>query len=254
MLQRLVAGFLLLVSSAVFAAEINVMLSGGLSPVLEAVKGPFEAESGHKLIIVRGSSMGAAPNAIPARLARGEPADVLVMAGEAFDEMVKQGHGMAGSRVDVAKSSIAMGVKAGNPKPDISTVEALKATLLAANKVAISRSASGVYMETVLFPRLGIAEQMKPKTVKTTDIELVGNVLMRDEAPIGFQQLSEIRAVRGVEVAGLLPGDTQKITMFSAGLAAKAAQREAAKVLLDYLASSKVRDAIVAAGLEPLDR
>jgi len=144
-------------------------------------------------------------------------------------------------------------VKAGNPKPDISTVEALKATLLEAKAVAISRSASGVYIETVLYPRLGIADEMRPKTVKATD-ELVGHILMRGEAPIGFQQLSEIRSVPGVEPAGFLPGDTQKITVFSAGIAAKAAQREAGKALIDYLASGKVRDAIVAAGLEPLDR
>jgi len=253
MSKRFVAVLLLLLSSASFAADINVMLSGGLSPVVEAVKGPFEAESGHKLIVVRGSSQGGSPNSIPTRLQRGEPADVLVMAGDAFEDLVKLGHGMAGSRVDVAKSSIAMGVKAGNPKPDISTIDALRSTLLAAKAVAISRSASGVYIETTLYPRLGIAEQMRPKTVKATD-ELVGDVLMRGEAPIGFQQLSEIRAVPGVEVAAFLPGDTQKITMFSAGLAMKATQREAAKALLDYLASSKVRDAIVAAGLEPLDR
>ena len=253
MLKRFVVAFLLLFSSAALAAEINVMISGGLTPVLEAVKGRFETESGHKLRVVRGGSLGGSPNAIPERLERGEPADVLVMVGDGFDALAKRGHTVQASRVDIAKSSIAMGVKVGNPKPDISTVEALKATLLAAKAVAISRSASGVYMETVLYPRLGIADEMRPKTLKATD-ELVGHILMRDEAPIGFQQLSEIRSVPGVEPAGFLPGDTQKITMFSAGMATKAVQREAGKSLIDYLASGKVREAIVAAGLEPLDR
>jgi molybdate transport system substrate-binding protein len=253
MVKRFIVGFLLLLSSAAPAAEITVTLSGGLSPVLEAVKGGFEAESGHKLRIVRGGSLGGSPNAIPERLERGEPADVLVMVGDGLEALARRGHAIAASRVDIAKSSIAMGVKAGSPRPDISTVEALKAALLEAKAVAISRSASGVYIETVLYPRLGIADEMRPKTVKATD-ELVGHVLLRGEASIGFQQLSEIRAVPGVEPAGFLPGDTQKITLFSAGMAAKAVEREAGRALIDYLISGKVREAIVAAGLEPLDR
>ncbi len=253
MTHRFAFILLLLFATASFAADITVMYSGGLSPVVEGTKGKFEAESGHKLVLVRGASMGETPNAIPVRLSRGEAADVLVMAGDAFDEMVKRGHATAGSRVDVAKSSIAMGVKAGDPKPDISSVEALRKALLDAPKVAISRSASGVYLETELYPRLGIAEQMKPKTVRATD-ELVGRVLLRGEAPIGFQQLSEIRAVPGIEFAAMLPAGAQKVTVFSAGLAAKATQREAAKAFLDYLASSKVVEAVAAAGLEPPDR
>ena len=253
MTRRIALAFLLFAATAAFGADITVMYSGGLSPVVEKTKVNFEAESGHKLVLVRGASMGESPQAIPVRLARGEPADVLVMAGDAFDEMVKRGHGAAGSRVDVANSSIAMGVKAGNPKPDISSVEALKKALLEAPKVAISRSASGVYLETELYPRLGIAEQMKPKTVKATD-ELVGHVLLRGEAPIGFQQLSEIRAVPGIEFAAMLPAGAQRVTVFSAGLAAKAVQREAAKAYLDFLGSIKVREAIDAAGLEPPTR
>ena len=253
MLKRLFVGLFLFLGSAAFAAEINVMISGGLWPVLEAVKGRFEAESGHKLAYIRGGSLGGSPNAIPERLDRGEPCDVLVMVGDGFDALVKRGHAAAGTRVDIAKSSIAMGVKAGNPKPDISSVEALKRALLEAKSVGISKSASGVYMETVLYPRLGIADEMRPKTVKAGD-ELVGHLLMRGEATIGFQQLSEIRAVPGVEMVALLPGDTQKITLFSVGLAAKGKEPGAARAFLDFLASGKVRDAIVAAGLEPLDR
>jgi molybdate transport system substrate-binding protein len=146
-----------------------------------------------------------------------------------------------------------MAVRAGDPKPDISTVEALKKTMLAAKSIAYSDSASGVYIETTLIPRLGIAEQLRGKA-RMIPAEPVAKVVARGDAQIGFQQLSELKPVPGIEVVGLLPGDAQKVTVFSAGLATNAAQPAAGKALIDFLASDRVKKTLIDAGLEPVSR
>ena len=135
-----------------------------------------------------------------------------------------------------------MAVRAGDPKPDIGTVEALKRTLLEAKSIAYSDSASGVYIETTLIPRLGIADQLRGKA-RMIPAEPVGRVVARGEAQIGFQQLSELKPVSGIEIVGLLPGDAQKVTVFSAGLATNAPEPAAGKALIDFKA-----------GLEPIAR
>ena len=162
--QSFLIACLLLASSAVFAAEVKVMISGGFSAAYKSLTPEFERASHNTVATVSGASMGATPEAIPNRLQRGESADVVIMAGEALDELIKQGKVVAGSRVDLARSDIGMAVRAGAAKPDISSVEALKRTLLDAKSIAYSDSASGFYLSTVLFPRLGIADQIKDKS------------------------------------------------------------------------------------------
>lgn len=225
------------------------MISGAFSaPYLEVVP-QFERDSRLKVITISGASMGGAPDSIPARLGRGEAADVLILASAALDDLIRQGHAVAGSRVDLVRSSIGMAVRKGTPKPDISTVDALRKTLLDARSVAYSASASGTYLATELFPALGIAERMRGRS-RRIESERVGVVVARGDAEIGFQQISELLPIDGIDFVGPLPAAVQRVTVFSAGIAAASKQRAAAGALIDFLVSSRVTPAILRAGLE----
>ena len=151
--------------------------------------------------------MRAMPTSIPARLRRGEDVDLVIMVGTALDEQIKAGLILPNSRVDLARSGIAMAVKYGSSKPDITTVEAFKRTLLAAKSIAYSDSASGVYPSTELFPRLGIAGQMKGKTTMIATPTMVAERLAAGDYEIGFQQLGELKPVPGIEIVGPIPAD-----------------------------------------------
>ena len=236
-------------AATALAAEVKVMISGGLSAAYEELGRDFERDTGNKLTTVKGPSMGATPQAIPNRIDRGEPVDVVIMVGDALTGLVQRGKAV--SRVDIARSSIAMAVRAGDARPDISTVDALKSALLAAKSVAYSDSASGVYIEKELLPKLGIAEQMKGKA-RMIPAEPVGAVVARGDAQLGFQQLSELKPIAGLDIVGLLPEGAQKVTIFSAGVATSSKEPAAAKALLDYLTTPKAKAVITKTGLEPL--
>ena len=181
--------------------------------------------------------MGTTKNAIPVRLERGETADVLIMVGDALGTMIDQGRVVGISRVDLVRSSIGMAVRAGASKPDIRTPDALKQALLNAKSVAYSDSASGIYVGTELFKRLGIAAEMKDKA-KMIPAEPVASVVARGDAELGFQQISELLPIAGAELVGPLPPEVQKITVFSAGITVGATQPQAGRALIAYLASS----------------
>jgi molybdate transport system substrate-binding protein len=239
----------LLLTAAAHAAEVHVMISGGFSAAYDQLAPSFEKATGHKLVTVRGASMGTTPEAIPNRLQRGEPADVVIMVDDALDVLTKQGKVVEGSRVDLARSVIGISVRAGAPKPDISSVDAFKRALLDAKSIAYSDSASGVYLSTVLFPRLGIADQLKAKS-KRVEGEPVGAVVARGDAEIGFQQMSELLAVKGIDVVGPLPADVQKTTVFAIGAVKGAKEEDAAWALMNFLASPAAIGAIKKSGLE----
>jgi molybdate transport system substrate-binding protein len=245
-----IAGLLLLAAIA-NAAEIKVMNSGGFAAAYLELMPQFEQTTGNTVSTAWGPSMGVAPDAIPVRLQRGEAADVLIMVGYALGDLVKQGKVVADSRVDLARSAIGMAVRGGAPKPDISTVEALKRALIAAKSIAYSDSASGVYVSTELFQRLGIADELKAKS-REIKSERVGNVVARGEAEIGFQQISELLPVQGIDFVGPLPPELQKMTVFSAGIATGAKEPSAAKALITFLASPAAIPAIKKSGLEPI--
>ncbi|MFG3598080.1 extracellular solute-binding protein [Bradyrhizobium sp. RDI18] len=233
------------------AAEVRVMISGGLSAAYKALVPEFERSTGHKVLTAYGPSMGTTTNAIPMRLERGEPADVLIMVGYALDDLVKKGKATADSKVDLVKSPIGVAVKSGTPKPDISTPDALKRALLAVKTIAYSDSASGVYVSTEMFGKLGITEAMKDKARKIPATP-VGEIVARGDAEIGFQQISELKPVEGIEIVGPLPDELQKITVFSAGIAGVSKEPEAGKALIKFLASPAARPEIVKSGLDPI--
>jgi molybdate transport system substrate-binding protein len=144
-----------------------------------------------------------------------------------------------------------MAVRAGAAKPDISTVDALKRTLLQARSIAYSASVSGDYVSTELFQRLGIADQVTGKSRRVPGGERVGAALARGEAEIGFQQISELLPVPGIEVVGPLPPEVQKVSVFSAGVASGSRNAEAARALIKFLASPEAAHAVAKSGLEP---
>lgn len=233
------------------AEEVRVMISGGLSAAYNALVPEFERATGHKVITAYGPSMGTTDKAIPVWLERGEAADVLIMVGYALDDLAKKGKAIADSRVDLVRSPIGVAVKSGAPKPDISTPDALKRALLAAKTVAYSDSASGVYVSTEMFPKLGIAEEMKDKARKIPATP-VGEIVAHGQVEIGFQQMSELKAVAGIDIVGPLPDELQKITVFSAGIATASKQPEAGKALIKFLASPAARGEIVKSGMDPI--
>ncbi len=244
------ASILLFVGTA-DGGEIRVMTSGGFTAPYNELIPEYERATQNKIVTAYGASMGNAPDSIPMRLQRGEPVDVVILAATALDELIKQGKVVAGSRVDLVRSSIGMAVRAGALKPDISSVEALKRTLLQAKSIAYSASTSGVYLSTELFPRLGIADQIMGKS-KRIESERVGTVVARGDAEIGFQQISELLPIPGIDYVGPLPAEVQKVTVFSAGVAVGAKEPDAARKLIKFLASPAAAPAITKSGLEPV--
>ena len=231
--------------------DIHVMTSGGFTAAYNELRPDFEKRSGHTVKTAYGASMGNAADSIPSRLGRGEPADVVILARSALDALVKDGKVVAGSEVDLVRSSIGFAVKRGAPRPDISTVEALKRTLLAAPSIAYSASASGTYYETELLKNLGIEAQVKPKSRRILS-ERVGTVVARGDAALGLQQVSELLPIEGIDYIGPLPAEVQRVTVFSAGVAVGAKQPAAAADLIRYLASPAAAPTIAKTGLEPL--
>ena len=233
------------------AAEIRVMISGGLTAAFNTLVPEYERQTGNKVLVAYGPSMGTTVNAIPMRLERGEPADVLIMVGYALGDLAKNGKVIPDSRVDIVKSGIGVAVKAGAPKPDISSADTLKRALLAAKSVAYSDSASGVYVSSEMFKKLGIENEMKDKA-KMIPATPVGEIVAHGDAEIGFQQISELKPVQGIDIVGPLPADLQKITVFSAGIATTSKEPEAGRALIKFLTSKDASAEIVKSGLEPI--
>jgi len=229
--------------------EIRVMSSGGFTAAYLELVPQFERASQRKIVTAFGASMGDAPDSIPSRLQRGEPADVVILADSALDDLIAHGHVIAGSRVDLARSRIGVAVRAGSAHPDISTVAALTRALLNAKSIAYSSSASGVYVSTELFQRLGIAAQVTGKS-RRIESERVAAVVARGEAEIGFQQISELLPVPGIDYLGPLPAAVQRVTVFSAGVASGARSPDAARALIRFLASPAAAAAIEKSGMD----
>jgi molybdate transport system substrate-binding protein len=237
------------------AADVHVMISAGFYHVYSELGPAFERASGHHLVTTRGPSMGDSPESIPTRLARGEAADVVILDGGAADALAKRGLLRTDSKIELARSLIGMVVPAGAAKPDISSVEALRSTLLAARSIAYSDSGSGTYLSTTLFPRLGVADQIAGKSRKVRGPpsgEPVAAVVARGEAEIGFQQVAELIHVPGITLVGTIPTAVQPPIFFAGMLTPAARQPEAASALLGFLGSREAASVILQAGLTPL--
>jgi molybdate transport system substrate-binding protein len=230
--------------------DLSVYSSIGVRSAAEELFRRFEKQNGGRLAV----TWGTAPMLV-ARIEAGERADVLILSRAAIDALQKQGKIISGSDVTLAGSGVAIAVKAGAPKPDISTAEALKQTLLKAKSIAYSEpsagGASGVYFAKLL-ERMGIAESMKPKTKYPPAGGFSAELLLTGEAELAVQQKPELLHVPGIEILGFLPGDLNLVTQFAAAIMTGSKNTETGKVLIENLRSPQAAAVFRSKGLEPV--
>lgn len=229
--------------------DIRVMTSGAFTAAHLALIPQLERLTG-KTIVTASTSIGTGENSIPNRLKRGEIVDVVIVADAVLRQFIEEGLVLAEDRAPVARSSIGMAVRAGAPKPDLSSVDALRRTFLQAKSVAYSASVSGQYLTTELYQRLGIADQMLGKSRVIGGGERTGAVVARGEAELAFQQMSELLPVPGIAHVTPLPSEVQKVSVFSAGVAATTRDSELARSVIKFLSSPEAAHAITKSGLE----
>jgi molybdate transport system substrate-binding protein len=231
------------------AAHLNVLISGGFSAAYEQLLPEFMRASDIEVTTGSGASQGTGPQTIAAQLARGVPADVVILSREGLTELIAAKRIVGGTDLDLAQVPLGVAVRAGTAKPEVSTVEAFKRILLAAKIVAMPASTSGIWLQTELFPRLGIAEQvsmkMAPRGSDATRMVAAG------EVDLAVMPVSEIMHATGVDFAGRIAPEIQFVQTFSAAVVAGSQQTEAAKRLIAYLASARAAEAIRNSGMEP---
>jgi molybdate transport system substrate-binding protein len=232
-------------ATAANAAEIKVISTGSFKNALGELAPAFERSSGHKL-----TSTWAGTDEIVRRLSAGEPLDLVIAPAPWIDDLIGRGLVAAGSRVDVAKSGIGAAARAGAQPVDISSAAALRAALLGARSIALSTGVSGIYLSKV-FAKWGIAAELEPRIIRLPGSGPVADAMVRGEADIGFLQVSEWLAVKGISFLGPLPPDIQEITVISVGLGKAAGAPDAARALVDFLASPDAAPAKRKTGLEP---
>jgi molybdate transport system substrate-binding protein len=244
-----IAAFLLAQATFASAAEIKIYSTIGVQAALEELTPKFEKASGHKLAITWGTAA-----MLVKRVQGGETVDLLVLTRQGLDALVKDGKAAAGSDATFASSGMAVVVKKGASKPDISTPEAFKQALLTAKSIAYSNpaagGASGVYFAKLL-ERMGIAEQMKTKTKYPPAGGNSANLVVSGEADLAIQQEPEVMAVAGVDVVGPLPGNLNNITVYAAGVGTGTKEADAARSLIKFLHSPEAAAVFKARGLNP---
>lgn len=231
--------------------EVRVITSGGFAAAYDILAPRFEEDTGIKLFTAYGSSSGGAPDSIPVRLERGEDFDVIILSQSSLNTLTDIGYVQPDSRRDLVRSSIGMAVREGAAVPDISTPDRFLKVLFDAESIGYSASASGTYLSTVLFPRLGIWDALEAKSRRILS-ERVASVVARGDVQIGFQQVSEILPIEGARFVGRIPDEYQKVTTFSTGITKTAVNKDDAQRLIDYLSSIDVADIIASTGLEPV--
>ena len=227
------------------AAEIKVIGSPGLREAYTDLLPGFEKATGHHAATTWGGV-----NEIAKRVADGEVADVVLLPAAQIDDLMRAGKLVPETRVDVAKSGVGVATREGARKIDVSSGEALKKALLEAKSIAYSNGPSGVHMAEVI-KKFGIADQVKSKIVISPPDTPVGVMVARGDAEIGFQQVSELLRIKGIDYLGALPADVNEITVFSAAVHRSAAQPDAAKALVKYLGSSEAAPIIRKTGMDP---
>jgi molybdate transport system substrate-binding protein len=228
------------------AVELRVIAGGGASGVLGALGPQFEQATGHKLNITYGGTP-----ALQAQLKSGEKFDLVVVPMQVLGDAAAKARLASAPTIDIARVGVGLGVPEGAPKPDISTAEALKQTLLKAKSITmVPESANGAHILKV-FERLGIAEAMKPKILVQTDPLQLAPALARGDAEIGLY-VTNLLLAPGIVLVGSFPADLNTYLTFTAGLSADAAQPEAAKAFIAHLTTPSAAATIKAKGMEPL--
>jgi len=240
-----VACFLLVMSSAVEAAEINVLCSNGLRAVVEELAPKFEQNTGNKLLLKFEPS-----TRIQARIENNESFDLAVMTTALIDQEIKAGKLSADSRTIIAKSGLGLSIRAGARKLDIKTVESFKQALLAAKSLTYATAGASAAPFEALVEKLGIAAQVKPKYNLRETASQVGEAVANGTVEIGIAPVSEILPVKGVELVGAFPADVQSYVVMTAGVNVKAREKTAAKAFVDFLTAPANRSVLKAKGME----
>jgi len=234
------------------ATQLNVIISGGFSVPYQELLPEFERRSGTKVTTGSGASQGTGPQTIGAQLARGVPADVVILSREGLSELIAANRIAAGTDADLAQVPLGVAVRAGAARPDVRTVEAFKRTLTNAKAVAMPGSTSGIYLMNDLFPRLGIAEKVNVKVaVRGTGATAM---VAAGDADLAVMPVSEILNAVGVDFAGTTPVEIQLIQVFAAAMVAGSKEPDAAKDLIEFLASERASAVIRKSGMEPLGK
>ena len=228
-------------------AHLKVMTSGGFAAPLAEVLPEFEKVSGISVEVARGGSQGSGPDTIRAQLHRKVPADMVIMSREGLNDLIAEGMIVAHSDVDLASTPLGLSVRAGAPKPDISTLDVFRRTLLSARSVTFPASTSGIYLTRTVFPRLGIASEMAAKS-SNAGVAAVA----RGDAEIAIQPESELLHAPGTDFVGLLPAQVQFVSIFSTALVAGSDNAAAARQLVKFLSSSKANGAMRDSGMSPI--
>jgi molybdate transport system substrate-binding protein len=235
---------------ATASAQLNVLMSGGFSGAYEQLLPEFERTTGIKVTTGSGASQGTGPQTIAAQLARGVPANVVILSREGLSELIDAKRIVAGTDMDLARVPLGVAVRAGTAKPDVSTVEAFKQLVLKAKTVAIPGSTSGIWLMKDLFPRLGIAEKVNAKmTARGTDATAM---VAAGNADLAVMPVSEIVHAKGVDYAGPIAPEIQFVQTFSAAVVAGSGEVESSKRLIEFLTSARASDAIRKSGMETL--
>ena len=242
-LYGIAAALAAFVAPAAGAAEIKVIASNAVREPYHELVPAFEKATGHKVTIDWGGTVD-----IVKKVGGGEVADIVIIPAARIDDFIAQGK--LTSRIDVARSGVGVAVRAGAPRPDISTADALKQALLAAKSIVLSSGPSSLYLPT-LFEKMGIADALKPKIIQIGPGLPVGETVARGEGEIGFTQMSELMSVTGVDYLGPLPAEVQFITVFAAGIHAAAPAPDAARALLKFLTAPEAAKVLRAHGMEP---
>jgi molybdate transport system substrate-binding protein len=233
-------------------AQLKVMISGGFSSAYRQVLPEFEKSTGITVVTGSGASQGTGPQTIAAQLHSGVPADVVILSREGLAELAAAGRIAAGTDVDLARVPLAAAVRAGAPKPDVSTIDALRQALLSASTIAVPGSTSGIYLTTKVFPQLGIADQI---TVKVTERGSQSAAMVAaGNAGIVIQPISELMNVPGIEVVGRIPNEVQLIQTFAAAMVVGSKQSDAGRRLIAFLASERMSSVIEQHGMDPVNK
>jgi molybdate transport system substrate-binding protein len=232
------------------ALQLKVLISGGFSGAYEQLLPEFERTGGIKVITGSGASQGAGPQTITAQLARGVPADVVILSREGLTELIAANMISAGTDIDLARVALGIAVRAGTPRPDVSSVAAFKEALLKAATVAVPASTSGIWLMTDLFPRLGFADKIKVQAMpRGSD---AAKLVAAGGAELAIMPVSEIVHAADVDFAGPIAPEIQFVQTFSAAIVAGSGEFEGSKRLIGFLASAGAADAIRKSGMEPL--
>jgi molybdate transport system substrate-binding protein len=230
------------------ASEVKVLTSVALTSALDELAPQFERATGNKITITYSLIAD-----IRKRILAGETADVIILSRPVMDELHKQDKFAPGTITNVAGTAVSVAARAGAPKPNISSVDAFKSSLLAAKSIVYADpakgGASGVYFARVL-DRLGIAEQMKPKTILVPGAQ-AADIVAKGEAELGVAQASEIVPVTGAQLVGPLPGEYASLTVFTGGIGAGSKAQDAAKALIRFLTGPTAAPVFKSKGFEP---